>query len=1244
VSSTHCQNCGAPLPPDAVWAGRCPACSAMLAGETAASPSPTTDQSSAAGKNASADAAWTLQEGERFAGLTIEKVQGSGGFGTVYRAHDDKGDLLALKVANRGQHLLPTDRMVFVQNELEALTRLRHPSLVEVRSAGFSEKEGTSGSFYIAMEFVEGTTLDSFIRERGRVDALESIGLVREIAATLAYCHEAGVLHLDLKPANVMIVDVHTPLIKILDFGIAVLHEGWDRGGAHTAGSAGYSAPECFMPEREKKIGARSDLYSLGVIWYALLTGALPFPGQSAAELLQQQLRGSVVPLTQRLPSVPPQVAKLVHALIRLDPAERYPSAADLCRDLRALYYSILRSDAAARPAPQQPIESVEIASPAPGEAPLVGREEELSLLRERFQHALAERQPVCVVVTGEAGIGKSRLLAEFLRREGRSTLRVALGYGRCREGGGLIPYAPLRAAMRSLTSVLQAGRHSSSEARAAIAAAVAQDREVLGGLVPELLDVAPAAGDPALSPLVGARRVAGAIGGLLSKLSRVVNIIFCIEDLHWADDGTIAVLRELAKLRDLGPVFLLGSTRQLRNDPPDEGIEVVALPNFDEDATEKMLRGLAGNLDDETLAQLKRSVPLLGKGNPFILTRVVPHLRREGLLVRDASGRMTLSQTLGSGYEPPDSVASMLMRDLDHLAEGLRVILRVAALMGRTFHASDLAELGRFDRADVQRAIDWAVHTRLCRIDGDTCTFTHDSIREHLVSSLAPEARPEAHRGIAEILHKRGGAPGTLAYHLERAGEPLAAARNYYESALEADRLHDPMGSSSQLERAIQLLNQARGTSPEVPHLLLRAVHELGRVSSFMGTAGRTLGLLDECSQSVQGLDPVDLLPLHSAYARLYYVQGDFPNAVARSKQALQTTRTDEETRAFLCAPANIVGRALCASGRFGPSIPVLEKGCAAARDAKEYVELSHSEGLLGVALAFGGRFADARPRMESAEEVARRLADPVRAMGAWFYWTTLAECEAKWQAGLQAAADLLAFAEREKLSGPYFYLGTMFAGRHSYHGGSLERARMLLRNALNIAGRLRMRLGIGWGHAFLGDVLFVGGDRERAADHYKRGLEIGNEGGGDEYAAPMCLAGLAHCAATVHNDREGAHKLADESLRRFAAAGNETARLHALQRFAEAFALLGETAEAEQYREQHRLGTEKLGISGEWRPRDLSGGGLAEMTPATIPDQVVIGSATTLARAEPAVTQSSVVDSLSSVDGFIPAFVPIP
>jgi eukaryotic-like serine/threonine-protein kinase len=253
----------------------------------------------------------------------VERTLGSGGMAVVYLAHDEElHRRVAIKVL--AEHLAGDDsfRARFLQ-ESKLAGRLSHPNVVQVYDAGETE-----GSPYIVMEYVPGDT----IAQRGKLSYREAVPLALQACAGLQHAHAAGLVHRDVKPANLLVRE--DDVLKIADFGIARAAE-LTRLTEHgtVLGTAAYLSPEQAAGE---EVTTATDIYSLGAVVYELLTGRPPYKFESLAELAAQQKGGIITPLRDLESSVPePVEAAVMHALAR-EPRFRPASAADFADELAA--------------------------------------------------------------------------------------------------------------------------------------------------------------------------------------------------------------------------------------------------------------------------------------------------------------------------------------------------------------------------------------------------------------------------------------------------------------------------------------------------------------------------------------------------------------------------------------------------------------------------------------------------------------------------------------------------------------------------------------------------------------------------------------------------------------------------------------------------------------------------------------------------------------------------------------------
>ena len=209
----------------------------------------------------------------------VIRLLGKGGFGRVYLAHDDELDrAVAIKVPNFERIAAPEDLESYL-TEAKILARLEHPNIVPVYDAGRAE----DGLCYVVSKFLQGSDLKERMLQ-GRPPFQESADLVAAVADALHYAHTKGLVHRDIKPANILLDERGKPCVA--DFGLALRDEDFGKGGG-MAGTPVYMSPEQARGEGHR-VDGRSDIFSLGVVFYELLTARRPFKGDSIADLVDQ--------------------------------------------------------------------------------------------------------------------------------------------------------------------------------------------------------------------------------------------------------------------------------------------------------------------------------------------------------------------------------------------------------------------------------------------------------------------------------------------------------------------------------------------------------------------------------------------------------------------------------------------------------------------------------------------------------------------------------------------------------------------------------------------------------------------------------------------------------------------------------------------------------------------------------------------------------------------------------------------
>jgi serine/threonine-protein kinase len=269
----------------------------------------------------------------------ITKKLGEGGMGQVYLAeHVKMGRRCAIKIMTPGTMSDP-DAISRFNREAANASRITHPNVCAIYDFG----ETPDGLIYLAMEFIEGKSLTDLLGESATLPLARAATMIQQCAEGLQVAHDLGIVHRDLKPDNIMVATTRgKDTVKVVDFGIAKAIGG-DDGKAQKVTKTGFvvGTPEYMSPEQlaGDPVDGRSDLYSLGLVFYRMLTGASPFPADSQQETMIKRLTDDPMPLAVARPDVrfPPEVQRVLDRALARSPNDRYQNAGDLARDVRGL-------------------------------------------------------------------------------------------------------------------------------------------------------------------------------------------------------------------------------------------------------------------------------------------------------------------------------------------------------------------------------------------------------------------------------------------------------------------------------------------------------------------------------------------------------------------------------------------------------------------------------------------------------------------------------------------------------------------------------------------------------------------------------------------------------------------------------------------------------------------------------------------------------------------------------------------
>ncbi len=570
----------------------------------------------------------------------MRRFLGQGGRKRVYLSTDTvSGDEVALALYDTegvGAAILARAR-----REAEAMRKLGdHPHVVPVLDTGEDD-----GNPFIVSRYMPGGDVQGLLAAAGgHLEVSRAVEIAADVTRALEHAHSRGIVHRDLKPANVWIDD--DGHARLGDFGLATTEARSRVSGGTLVGTVAYLPPEQAVGDNASP---SSDLYSLGALFYEMLTGQPPFPGDDAVSIISQHLHADPVPPSRHNADIPEALDRAVLALLAKRPEDRPANASEA----RGLIVAALeeRPDEAAEARPSNPLESL-------AGGVFVGRERELDRMREAVDSALAGRGSLQLLV-GEPGIGKTRAAEELATYARVSGARVY--WGRCREDEGAPAYWPWVQAVRS---------YARDADPVALAWQLGGGAAEVAQLIPEVaekLDIEAAAGSDSEEARF---RLFDSVTSLLLAAARDRPLVIVLDDLHWADEPSLLLLRFAAREVASSGLLILGTYRDVelgRHHPLArvlgeisgiEGDARIPLRGLGIGAVERYIEMTSGAPSPAGLAE---AVQEQTDGNPFFVGEVVRLLASEGKLIGGSSV---------AELEIPQGVREVIGRRLDRLSE----------------------------------------------------------------------------------------------------------------------------------------------------------------------------------------------------------------------------------------------------------------------------------------------------------------------------------------------------------------------------------------------------------------------------------------------------------------------------------------------------------------------------------------------------------------------------------------------
>lgn len=782
-------------------------------------------------------------------GYVILDLVGIGGMGRVYRAEQTNlGRTVAVKIIH--PHLVGEENAAarFI-TEARAASKLNHPNSVGVIDFGKTD----DGQLYLVMEFLRGKDLARVQHEQGPLPFRRTIGILRQVLAALSEAHHMGIIHRDLKPENIIIEPMRTggDFVKVVDFGLAKMREPISKAGITSPGIV-CGTPEYMSPEqgRGDELDARSDIYAVGVIFYQMVTGKLPFEADSPTQVVLMHLteppldpremaprRMIPEPLvdvclmalakdrTHRFGDADEFSEALADALNQSEaPVSRVPTAQVRCNNCGELNPSAqkfcgecggalvpMRPSFAPPPLSLGSKPPSTRATPIQLPLPLLDRDEDLAWLDEQRSATQTCR---AVALVGESGAGKTRLIDEFIAiAKNSGDVVVTTGPD---PGWAEVGYFALRRAIESLAAV-ENGEPASLGAQESLEVRSGLDL-VRGSLGTSQLDLQTT---PEERRVQAAAALRWAIGRAAER-GKGRLVVLAVDDLHHIDGASRNAFAEVLR------------------DPPDLNLLVVTAypPGFEPGwpANNTTTRSVSG-LTPATVTRYFTQSPteLLGERAvlPLYLEQLVRFSREHG----------------GTA---PTRLADLIALRVEHLAPDARRVLQAIAVYGDNSNKHVLARLLP-ENTDFAVAVQTLLHNGMIDAaqsgESDAYRISHPLVREVVLATIPAGVRRTLHQTAAEAadeLHAPLEVRALHEFYAQNAFQALILLESL--SARSAQR-GDYNGQITALRRGLELARRElfRGELDDPLYAVLVFSRKLGEALAFAGDLTDAEGVLRE-------------------------------------------------------------------------------------------------------------------------------------------------------------------------------------------------------------------------------------------------------------------------------------------------------------------------------------------------------------------------------------------------------------
>ena len=812
---------------------------------------------------------------------------------TLYKSQDlSENKPIFIQLLKEKTKERPLETLFRFKREIDQLSKLDHPNLLKIYSHGDFE-----GQDYVTYEYFDSKPLLTYLGQPLPVDT--AVEIILQISSALDLAHQNGILHQALQPQNILITqDLKTA--KLANFGHNLLNDiSRITEPKEIISTFGYLSPESSGILR-KPLDGRSDIYSLGILFYQLITGRLPYIANDVSTLIHQHIAQEPASPASINPKIPPVVENIVLRLIAKEPQERYQSLSGLIVDLKE--YQKLRKEG--KEFIDFEIARADRLAQLSFSTRLIGRDKELDQLKSCLEQTKNSKGSFCTVF-GEPGIGKSRLVDE-LRGHIHSLNGIFCG-GKCYQYEFRTPYKVFSEAIDAHIEKVKRLSQEEQELH------IKRIKDALGELGGEVVKIAPTItdliGEPPklvdLEPEKERIRFLITVTNFIISLSSKDNpLLIFLDDLQWVDEGSLDILGRLVEKIGSAPVVMIASYRDTDvdiNHPfiqsikklKESNIPIAEIPvkAFAIKETAQMISQILIEKEGNVLP-LAVNLQERAKGNPFFTLELLRTLVEEKIVyLKD--NRYTFDLAKLNSASLPENIIEVVLKRVEAMPEQDLQILSYASVMGKEIKFQLLTELIQKPFDIVLNSIENGMHNQLIYRDitgRENIFFMHDRIREAFYQRVPEQERAPLHRRIAEVFEDQNKANldpilYELAYHFTQ-GEVEDKALEYsIPAAHKAQNSYAHALAINLYNAAKQILEKQNKTNTPG---YIDVLENLGEVFRLAGRFEESLGVLKACESLISKEDKLHRTQVMSKIGTTLWESGKTEDCIRLLEQAL--------------------------------------------------------------------------------------------------------------------------------------------------------------------------------------------------------------------------------------------------------------------------------------------------------------------------------------------------------------------